>query len=290
MFSELAQELDRICQQDGAVLEKFNELLTQTLGSSAVVVNVDKTVEDARPNPQEEIAIETVQATVPKDGPSTKIIDHKNVTGNVVLHRDDKHYVLVASQDTKLPRGTKLGISWQWKTSREGWWKGVRGASLLSQGWQDMDGAADGPCSWRRWWWKCQSQKGTLYSVTWRVYFRIILAQYMSCWTCAGRHWSSFISQRSLLYHRWWFPRLPGPLQGDFLHLTCCHGPCREAECWEEPWLHCGGQRDVLGLHHEGQDWNEGEPPELCSQACISCNLEAAHGPWLKMVVWLMVV
>ena len=56
------------------------------MGSSAAVVNVDKTVEDARPNPQEEIAIEAVQATVPKDGPPTKIIDHKNVTGNVLLH------------------------------------------------------------------------------------------------------------------------------------------------------------------------------------------------------------
>lgn len=163
------------------MLEKFNELLTQTLGSSAVVVNVDKTVEDARPNPQEEIAIETVQATVPKDGPSTKIIDHKNVTGNVVLHRDDKHYVLVASQDTKLPRGTKLASVGSGKPQEKADGK-VSGVPVSfprgDRTWMELQ---TGPAHEGDGDENAKAKKGTLYSVTWRVYFRIILAQYMSC-------------------------------------------------------------------------------------------------------------
>ena len=166
LFPFLKQELDRICQQDGEVLDKFNEILSEQRGSSAVV-NVDKTVEDARQN-EEEVVIETVPTRQPKDCPSTKIIDHKMVSGGTVtLYKDDKHYILTANQDCKVPRGTKLASVGGGKPQVRADGKNVVGVPLAflrgDRTWVELlvntaDGG-DGDDS-------AKTKRGTLYSAT----------------------------------------------------------------------------------------------------------------------------
>lgn len=162
----MQQELERVCQQDGEVLEKFNELLVQANGSSSIL-HVDKTVEDARPS-VEEVSIETVEAALPKEGPSTKIMDHKLIAGTtVMLHKDDKHYMLSSNADCKLPRGTKLASVGSGKPQEHGDGKSGQGIPLLfSRGdrtWVEIQMGSPGETGEGD---DKPTKKGTLYSVT----------------------------------------------------------------------------------------------------------------------------
>ena len=167
MTKNAPQELDRVCQQDGEVLEKFNELLTQTNGSSNPAP--DKAIEDARP--EESVAIETEQAQV-KEGPSAKIIDNKNFSGaTVTLHKDgDKHFLLQSSCDLKIPRGTKLASVGSGKPEQKAAEGGAANGILLSfargdRSWMELvagvsaNEGGDGEDS-------AKIKKGTLYSAT----------------------------------------------------------------------------------------------------------------------------